>query len=120
LDNPAEIKGSMQSAFAILRKQLVEEAEGRCQACNRDIDRLGIHHRNGCGLNNQRDNLLVLCYDCHLVAHMLLRNGKHPTTGEIREGCAERLELDELFQELDVAHGVGRPWLGLVEKTRAP
>lgn len=107
--NPLEIKGTLLTAFAELRKQLLEDAEGRCQACNREIDRLGVHHRDGCGLNNKRDNLLVLCYDCHLVAHMLLRNGKLPTTGEIREGCAERLDLDDFFRTFEVVEEVVRP-----------
>lgn len=49
------------------------QAEGRrldlCEDCGTEIEPFAIHHRDGNPYNNDPENLLVLCMDCHLFRH---------------------------------------------------
>lgn len=55
------------------RKAALHRAKGRCQVCN-GSQRINVHHRTYERLGNERrDDLLVLCRDCHDLFH---KNGK--------------------------------------------
>ena len=67
---PLKIKGTVEQAKNILRQRLLDEATGKCPLCKKGLGRSNIHHRDGCGLNWVRDNLIILCYSCHnLINH---------------------------------------------------
>lgn len=67
--NPLEIEASGDRAWAIVRRELTKEAKNVCAMCQQKHKGLHIHHKDGCGLNNERDNLIVLCDSCHKIAH---------------------------------------------------
>jgi len=53
--------------FWSIAERLKREHENRCENCNRVIEPswLHVHHKNGCRSDNQKHNLLVLCFGCH-------------------------------------------------------
>lgn len=44
----------------------------RCAMCDKTSD-LEVHHRDADRSNNERENLLLLCRDCHAIAEWLIR-----------------------------------------------
>ena len=44
---------------------LFEQANFTCEQCGKQARRLTVHHIDGCGLNNNLINLVVLCSSCH-------------------------------------------------------
>ena len=54
---------------SIFRRKLVEEI-GKCEICGFDDKRaLVSHHKDGDYRNNTRENLLLLCANCHYIKH---------------------------------------------------
>lgn len=51
------------------RKMLGDFAGGVCSVCHKK-DRLVVHHVDGNRENNQRKNLIPLCYSCHFSIHI--------------------------------------------------
>ena len=54
------------------RKRLLEESNNACQSCGNDTWLgkkiwLEIHHRNGNSKDNRRENLIVVCLNCHSI-----------------------------------------------------
>lgn len=54
------------------RKFLLEETNNSCEICknNKWLDKpiwLEIHHKDGNNKNNRRENLLVVCLNCHAI-----------------------------------------------------
>ncbi len=47
---------------------LIKEAKGKCQHRGKKPNDLDVHHKNGCGLDNRRENLILLCSVCHALA----------------------------------------------------
>lgn len=62
-----------------ISKKYKEAVSYRCQLCSVDcacnVSLLHLHHKDGDGANNKRENLVVLCVDCHtnqpMHSHML-------------------------------------------------
>jgi len=59
-----------------IRKIALERDNYTCQNCNKDNKRLIVHHKDHRGMNlpysqmnNDLDNLVSLCYGCHLSIH---------------------------------------------------
>ena len=60
------MKGNAAIVTHQLRLLLLFEAKQRCELCNKPLKkRFELHHRDGCGLNWHRDNLVILCVNCH-------------------------------------------------------
>lgn len=60
-----------------------ERDDGRCQACGAKYEgkrRMHLHHIDIDKTNNAVENLVVLCSDCHLLFHKILR---HPKAGAV-------------------------------------
>jgi len=74
--DPLAIKGNSEVAKSILRLLLMKESSYRCQECGKRTKRLEIHHRDGCGLNWKRENLMVLCPMCHRLKSNLEGSGR--------------------------------------------
>lgn len=71
LENGSKANGSLST---IVRNYLLEESGYACSECgwNRPNPVLGrpilsVEHRDGNWKNNVRDNLVVLCYNCHTL-----------------------------------------------------
>ncbi len=63
---PLKIYGVYEIAKKALRRLLLEEAHHKCLLCDRSLpSNAPIHHKDGCGLNWARDNLIILCFQCH-------------------------------------------------------
>ena len=62
-------KDEYSSDWRIISGNLKKESNYRCSDCNHDLSNqkhlLHVHHKDGVKWNNKRDNLEVLCYDCH-------------------------------------------------------
>ena len=64
--DPTRIKGNQKTALRALRLILLKECNGVCGICHKPLkEKFEVHHRDGCGLNWHRDNLVVLCPHCH-------------------------------------------------------
>ncbi|MFA5377236.1 MAG: HNH endonuclease signature motif containing protein [Dehalococcoidia bacterium] len=68
--NPAKLPGSTIKLWRLVSKALLLRAEGHCETCGKHHQKLHVHHRDGCGLNNSPDNLVVLCDSCHKKKHI--------------------------------------------------
>ena len=66
--NPLRLVGSSVETWKIVMGFLQDEAGHACQLCGGAKKRLLVHHINGCGLDNRRENLIVLCDACHNFA----------------------------------------------------
>ena len=65
--NPLTIAGSSGAVWAIVRRRVKREVGGKCELCLTNLSKnWHLHHRNGCGLDNQRLNLQALCPNCHM------------------------------------------------------
>jgi hypothetical protein len=67
-----------------IRTYLIDEANNKCTICNWGIPNpltgkviLTVDHVDGNWKNNSRDNLIVLCYNCHTLT---------PTFGSLNRG----------------------------------
>lgn len=67
-----------------IRQWLIEEADSRCPECGWGVPNpatgkvtLTVDHVDGDWLNNKRENLKVLCYNCHTLT---------PTFGALNKG----------------------------------
>lgn len=49
-----------------------EELNQGCQCGEKKIYKLEIHHVDGNHKNNSKDNLEVVCSNCHKVRHLML------------------------------------------------
>jgi 5-methylcytosine-specific restriction endonuclease McrA len=64
-------KVDKQIGRAIVKKWLLQEREYRCQKCGNSGEWQGeplaleLEHINGDSLDNTRENLLILCPNCH-------------------------------------------------------
>ena len=44
----------------------MDEVSYKCELCDNDLPaNANIHHKDECGLNWNRDNLLIICHTCH-------------------------------------------------------
>lgn len=65
-------KGSRASWW---RRKLMKEI-GRCEHCGTDDKRvLTMHHIDRNRSNNERENLLLLCWNCHAIVHYEEKTG---------------------------------------------
>jgi 5-methylcytosine-specific restriction endonuclease McrA len=59
------------------RKRKLDDADHRCQFCNRHRRSLHVHHRTYENLGQERDSdLTVVCPDCHATFHKHRRLGR--------------------------------------------
>lgn len=64
--NPLTIKSNMLVAIRMIRADLVRDAKYKCVLCGKSVrGGFELHHKDGCGLNWARENLMVLCEGCH-------------------------------------------------------
>ena len=57
---PLKIKGNAALATRALRLILLRECKGICEICHKPLkERFEVHHRDGCGANWHRDNLIT-------------------------------------------------------------
>lgn len=59
--------------WQLLSRALILRAGGCCEVCGKKSIKALVHHKDGCGLNNSLENLIVLCPSCHMAWH-------HPKT----------------------------------------
>jgi Zn finger protein HypA/HybF involved in hydrogenase expression len=52
---------------AQLRIMLINQAESICEKCNQFFPYPEIHHIDGDNANNELDNLIVVCPNCHVI-----------------------------------------------------
>jgi hypothetical protein len=50
-----------------IRTFLIEQVQSICERCNQFFPYPEIHHIDGDGTNNDLDNLMVLCPNCHVT-----------------------------------------------------
>lgn len=75
MDNPLVVKGNLAGVTKALRATLLEEVSHCCERCGKPLKRFELHHRDGCGLNWDKENLMVLCPLCH--RHITWENNGH-------------------------------------------
>ncbi len=64
------------------RRPMIEEL-GRCERCGfLDVRILQIHHKDRNRKNNVRQNLEVLCPNCHMLEHLEHSDGTYAHTGQ--------------------------------------
>lgn len=65
----------------VVKRLIMQRANGCCQACGVKIGRSGhVHHKGGNGEDyNDIDNLEFLCISCHLRKHRTLPRGRAKT-----------------------------------------
>ncbi len=64
--DPLTIQENISVAMRILRRELIAEVKNKCEWCNSYLNtNCEIHHLNGCALDFRRENLAILCSDCH-------------------------------------------------------
>ena len=85
-----------RTASRRLRNQAVQEEGAACYVCGFDFAAvLNLHHFNplGNGGNDTADNWVMLCPNCHAVAHKLLKASYTPmhlaTVGRIIKNAVE-------------------------------
>ena len=87
-------EGQYTSDWAKISARLRREANWTCSECavncSNDKDLLHVHHRDGNRGNNRRNNLQVLCIDCH---------SKQPAHSRLRPSPEQRRRLDKLRDE---------------------
>jgi 5-methylcytosine-specific restriction endonuclease McrA len=73
-DNPNFVRFGKDSGFEKkpylnFKERLIKEI-GKCERCGIDDRRvLTLHHINRDGNNNERSNLALLCWNCHVIDH---------------------------------------------------
>jgi len=81
-NNPNFIRYGKQSGFEGItwswwKKYLINKI-GKCEQCGFSDKRiLEIHHKNRNRKANGRNNLILLCPNCHALTHYLTRTGKY-------------------------------------------
>jgi len=100
--DPLKIKGNASLATRALRLILLKECKGMCEICHKPLKkRFEVHHRDGCGLNWHRDNLIVLCVSCHrLVTGANSRYNELP----LDWGKPSKLPFDEVRRQYIQTH----------------
>lgn len=83
--NGGDVNGELNRMF---KRYLVDEAGGKCSECGwGEVNpysgkvTLTIDHIDGDAQNNKRDNLVVLCYNCHTLT---------PTFNQLNRGKGTR------------------------------
>ena len=71
--DPQKLPGDTVALWKLVSRALLLRSEGRCEECGFKNTNVHVHHRNGCGLDNRLENLIVLCASCHMKHH-------HPKT----------------------------------------
>lgn len=84
-------EGQYTADWARISARLRREANWICSECtvncSHDKDLLHVHHRDGNRGNNQKNNLQVLCIECH---------GKRPAHSRLRPSPGQRRRLHSL------------------------
>lgn len=57
------------SEYRKLRGYLMVKYDSRCQLCSKKSESNHIHHIDGNSLNNEIDNLMIVCVECHRLIH---------------------------------------------------
>lgn len=61
---------NFKTGISIYRKTKLEVEDNKCFDCsNGDYRVLEVHHIDGNRKNNNLDNLVILCANCHLIRH---------------------------------------------------
>ncbi len=90
--DPLTIRCTSLRAWGLVREWLLAECENKCQLCGNEEKELNIHHVNECGLDNHRENLVILCNSCHARVHSILSDKLQKLLFEA--GLKKRLELN--------------------------
>jgi hypothetical protein len=67
--DPRKLPGDTIALWRLVSRALLLRAEGCCEACGRRGLKINVHHKDVCGLNNNLENLIVLCSSCHMRLH---------------------------------------------------
>jgi len=68
-----EQKESFKPSYLTVRKMMIRRNMLKmCEICGFDSTKeiLGIHHKDGNRKNNAKENLQILCPNCHSLAHL--------------------------------------------------
>lgn len=82
VENVGYVNGEY-SKFETNRAILFGNAEGKCQWCGVDCNRLECHHIDGNRRNNSIENLVVICPSCHKKDHYKLSRCKKGDHGYV-------------------------------------
>lgn len=74
LDSGANIirPSTYKTGVSLYRKQCKEELEKGCQCGEKRKYLLFIHHMDGNRQNNNKENLEIVCANCHIIRHLAL------------------------------------------------
>lgn len=73
---PSYIDGRNSYQGETYKKIALANYSQKCAVC-KDTEQLEAHHRDGNHRNNELDNLMLLCHNCHRnLAHTYVRNEK--------------------------------------------
>lgn len=83
--------------WTIIRQQVLQRDSNRCKSCGKSNTLLHIHHKipKSCGGNDELDNLITLCRDCHKVIEAAFNPSQNRIYGTIRLKLSMKL-LSEL------------------------
>ena len=103
------------------REKALEEKPAECENCGA-VDDIEVHHRDKNRCNNDLDNLVVLCHDCHQTVHhgwpgtdSMLRKLKIDTGVKLPEPVYR--EVIARSEQNDISPGaVVRDWMDKAEK----
>lgn len=81
-ENPNFIRFGRQSGFVgktfIWWRNYLMEQFGKCETCGFPDKRiLEVHHKDRNRNNNTRENLILLCPNCHALQHWLTKSGPY-------------------------------------------
>lgn len=67
-------KGGVEKVYPLefnnaLKERIKDRDRYKCRVCDKSNDRLEIHHIDGSRNNNEEENLIVTCVECHHLIH---------------------------------------------------
>jgi len=103
------------------REKAIQEKDEQCENCGAESN-IEVHHRDTNRCNNDIDNLVVLCHDCHQTVHngwpekgSMLRDLKIDTGITLPEPVYR--EVVSKAEREDITRGaVVRDWMQKAEK----
>jgi 5-methylcytosine-specific restriction endonuclease McrA len=121
-DRESDIKSALELDYdsvpnALKREKIFMEQEGKCKSCGLSTwlgqaITLELEHKNGNHHDNSRENLELLCPNCHTMTHTWRGRNK------IKSGSGKRVSDEEMIDAIKITTSIRQALLkvGLTAK----